>query len=140
VLSALVQELSGEHFVDPWDGLLKRFVTSHAAVESLWSQSSYLATTFKPATPQMQQRYPRDPRRLEELAAKLRDAGAGGVEGNAVFRSDFYSQQQRRSSGGQQLADGEAEWVAPSPGGSMPVVHIPASLRVTDSLWARLLK
>lgn len=139
MLSALVQELSGEHFVDPWDGLLKRFVTSHAAAKSVWAQSRYVDASFKPATPQMQQRYPRDPRRLEELAAKLRDAGAGGVKGSNVLKNAFGAMQQRLSSSGQQQ-DGEGTWVAPSPGGSMPVVHILASLRVTDSLWARLFK
>lgn len=138
-MSDLVRDLSGENFMDPWDGLLKRFITSHAAVEAVWSQSSYADTVFRPVTPQMQQRYPRDPRRLQELGAKLRDAGAGGVEGNAALRQQWAVQQQRLRAEGQQ-AEGEDDWVVPSTGGSMPVVHLHASLRVTDSLWAKLFK
>lgn len=132
-------DLSGEHFVDPWDGLLKRFITSHAAVEAVSSQSNYADPTFKPITPAMQQRYPRDPRRLEELAAKLRDAGAGGVKGSTALRRRWEQQQQHLRQEGQP-AEGEGDWVAPSTNGSMPVVHLFASLRVTDSLWAKLFK
>jgi hypothetical protein len=139
VLSALVQDLSGEHFVDPWDGLLKRFITSQAAVDAVWSQSNYADHAMKPVTPQMQQRYPRDPRRLEELAAKLRDAGASGGKGGVALQRQWMLQQQRLRQEGQP-AEGERDWVAPSTGGSMPVVHLHASLRVTDSLWAKLLK
>jgi hypothetical protein len=139
VLSALVQDLNGEHFVDPWDGLLKRFITSHAAVEAVWSQSNYADHTLKPVTPQMQQRYPRDPRRLEELAAKLRDAGAGGAMGGVALNRQWAMQQEHLRQAGQP-AEGSGDWVAPSTGGSMPVVHLHASLRVTDSLWAKLLK
>jgi hypothetical protein len=138
VLLELVKEFRGEGFVDPWDGLLKRFVTSHAAAASKASQTSYDDRSFKPVTPEMQRRYPRDPRRLEELAAKLRDAGAGGVKGSEELEKDCM-RQKRLSTGGQQDG-GKREWVAPSPGGSMPVVHILASLRVTDSLWVKLFK
>jgi hypothetical protein len=139
VLSALVLDLSGEHFVDPWDGLLKRFITSAATVEAVCSQSSYADCTLKPATPDMQQRYPRDPRRLGELAAKLRDAGAGGVKGAAALRRRWEQQQERLRQEGQ-AAEGEGGWVAPSTNGSMPVVGLLASLRATDSLWAKLFK
>lgn len=139
VLSALVLDLSGEHFVDPWDGVLKRFITSAAAVEAVCTQSSYADCTLKPATSDMQQRYPRDPRRLEELAAKLRDAGAGGVKGAAALRRRWEQQQERLRQEGQ-AAEGEGDWVAPSTNGSMPVVHLLASLRATDSLWAKLFK
>jgi len=141
VLSALVRDLSGEHFVDPWDGLLRRFLTCHAAVEAVWRQSSYSDHAFKPATPDMQQRYPRDPRRLDELAAKLRDAGAGGAKGNAVLEQQWGQLQQQLQTQGQAVrGDGDSDWVRPSTGGSMPVVHLHASLRVADSLWAKLFK
>lgn len=141
VLSALVRDLSGENFVDPWDGLLKRFLTCHAAVEAVWRQSSYADHAFKPATPDMQQRYPRDPRRLDELAAKLRDAGAGGGKGNAVLEQQWGQlQEQLQGQGQAPRADGDSDWVRPSTGGSMPVVHLHASLRVADSLWAKLFK
>jgi hypothetical protein len=136
VLSALVQELTGEHFVDPWDGLLKRFLTSSASAEAVLQQNSYADSTFRPVTPEMQRRYPRDPRRLDELAAKLRDAGAGGAKGGAALQRQFEQRVQQQG----QLAGQKGAWVAPSTGGSMPVVHLLASLRVTDSLWAKLCK
>lgn len=130
--------------MDPWDGLLRRFNTSYAQVTSIWAQSNYADHAFKPVTPAMQQRYPRDPRRLEELAAKLRDAGAGGARGSAVLGGKWQrlqaEQQGAEGSAGGGGGAGQQQWVAPSTGGSMPVVHLHASLLVTDSLWAQLFK
>lgn len=80
--------------------------------------------------------------RLKDLAAKLRDAGAGGTKAHAVLRRAWQEQQRQQHAheeAGQQPG-GPVEWVKPSTGGSMPVVHLHASLQMTDSLWAKLCK
>jgi hypothetical protein len=185
VLYSLVDNLKGEAFADPWDGLLRRFQSCHAQQEALWWRDAYKEGLFVPATPEAQQRYPRDPRRLKDVAAKLRDAGAGvcaaavccvlddscmplerlmpephhkqqscplltdptrdtgGAKAHPVLRQ-AWQQQQRQAAAGDEgdggAAAGLVEWVQPSTSGSMPVCHLHASLRMTDSLWARLLK
>lgn len=104
---------------DPWDRLLQFFDKQAAECGKSLQQSRFSDSSFRPVTFDMLQRYPRDFRRLGKLAGMLKAAMLPGPAAAGV-PSDV-------SGPG-------------SSGGSAPVGHLLASLRVTDKLWAHLFK
>lgn len=114
---------------DPWNALLQAFVTEHVAQAESWKANCYREDLFSPV-PSSNQRYPRDQRRLESMAVLLRDAGAGGQGYEQIYRATQLQQRQA----------GQGDYQPPSTGGSMPVVHLHASQRLTNSLWAKVFK
>lgn len=111
VLQSLSARLEGEAGADTWDRLLLFFCRCAADAAMRAAQDGHRPRAYRPATYAALQRYPRDYRRLDKMAALLRGAAAsshGGVVGSV--------------------------------GGSAPVSALLGSLGVTDALWVGLAK